>query len=151
MKARILLLNLAIALSICSCAHLVETSDSTSCDHPGGPEDAQSTNLDADIRTMWSVAPKQEGRDWVTSTPEAVLAANRVFNTVKLEGLTRDQMEEKLRFDLRSPEYGYYAPFWPVARQDVPIRIDTGFYGWQFDIHFAPDQKVNGVTRRWIH
>lgn len=120
-------------------------------DHPGGPDGAKSTNLNADIRTMWSVAPKKEGRDWVTATPEAVLAANRVFNTVALRGLNRDQMAKKLRFDLRSSDYGYYAPFWPVARGDLPIRIDTGSYGWQFDVHFNSDQKVTGVTRQWIH
>lgn len=100
---------------------------------------------------MWSVTAKEEGRDWVAATPAAVLAAERVFNSVDLHGMTREAVDLKLRFGLRSPDYGYYAPFWPVARRDLPIRIDTGSYGWQFDVHFGSDQKVRSVTKRWIH
>ncbi|MHA3770564.1 hypothetical protein ACXR0O_03390 [Verrucomicrobiota bacterium sgz303538] len=144
-------LGLLITAGISGCVSREGASGVVVHDDEGGPEGARSANLDADIRTMWSVVAKAEGVTWVAATAEAVLAANRVFNTVDLRGLTRDQVAKKLRFDLRSSEYGYYAPFWLIARGDLPIRIDTGCYGWQFDVHFTPDEKVIGVTRRWIH
>jgi hypothetical protein len=100
---------------------------------------------------MWAVIASGSERGWMASAPDAVPAAARVFNTIDLRGLKRKEVEERLRFDLRSPKYGYYAPFWPVAEDVLPIRIDTGNYGWQFDVHFDSAGQVVGVTRRWIH
>jgi hypothetical protein len=100
---------------------------------------------------MWSVQAKEAGRDWVAATDEAIPAANRVFNTLDLTGLTTEEVEQKLRFDLRSDDYGYYAPFWPISKGVLPIRIDNGFYGWQFDIHFDSQGRVLKVEKRWIH
>lgn len=100
---------------------------------------------------MWSVQPKEEGRDWVMATDEAIDASERVFNTVDLTGQSKDQISTTLRLDLRAENYGYDAPFWPADRSVFPIRIDNGNYGWQFDIHFDTADRVEKVMRRWIH
>lgn len=110
----------------------------------------KSTNLTVDIAAMWSVAPKLEGRDWVASSDAADTAAVRVFNTVNLIGMSREEVSGVLRFDLRSPDYGYVAPFYPVATNVIPIRIDNGRYGWQFDIIMGGSDRVVRVECRGI-
>lgn len=139
-----------VAAGIPSCGMF--TPGSGSFERP--PEEqpgAQSSDLDADIRMMWSVVAPDPGEKWVKASDAAVHASNRVFNTVKLEGLTRTQVRRKLRFDLRSKEYGYISPFWPVKRGVFPVRIDNGFYGWQFNLYFDETGRVREVKKVWIH
>lgn len=87
----------------------------------------------------------------MAATEEAIEASERVFNTIDLRGHTRDEIGNSLRFDLRADDYGYYAPFWPTKRGVFPVRIDNGYYGWQYDIHFDSNDRVDKVLRRWIH
>lgn len=116
----------------------------------GSPSDAKSSDLDADIRMMWSVEAPEPGEKWVKATDDAIHASSRVFNTVKLEGLTRTQVMRKLRFDLRSKKYGYDFPFYPVRKGVLPVRIDNGNYGWQFNIYFDERQRVEVVRKQGI-
>ncbi len=99
---------------------------------------------------MWSVSPKREGREWVASSYEADAAAERVFNTVNLIGLSRDAVTNALRMDMRSKEYGYVLPFYPVSTNVIPVRIDNGNYGWQFNIVINDSNRVVRVEKRGI-
>lgn len=147
---RITLMVLATIL-FGGCAGIGVETDLPSADVVPAENGKRSSSLSRDLRLMWSVQPKEEDRDWVTATDQAIDASERVFNTVDLKGQSTDQIATTLRFDLRAKNYGYYAPFWPVDRGVFPIRIDNGNYGWQFDIHFDNSNHVEKVTRRWIH
>lgn len=109
-----------------------------------------STNLAADIEAMWSVAPMPQGRNWVAASVEADSAALRVFNTVNLIGMSRDEVTRSLRLDLRSKNYGYCAPFYPVSTNALAVRIDNGHYGWQFNVVFGDGDRVIKVERHGI-
>lgn len=113
--------------------------------------DERSTDLEADIRAMWQVGDPEPDRTWVTATSEAIRAANRVFNTVELHGMTLDDAKQILRLDLRAPNYGYIAPFWPVGDNTYPLRFDNGCWGWQFDIIVDEHDCITEVRRTWIH
>jgi len=113
----------------------------------------QSEDLKSDIRTMWGVAPMKEGNTWATATDEAVDASERVFNTLKLTGLSRKEVNDALMVDLRSEDYGYYEPFWSIMdpEQTFLVRIDNGRYGWQYEIVYDENDHVERVERQWIH
>jgi hypothetical protein len=156
-RSNVLFLLPTALLSIAALVGCESTAKSDNRKTPGGPTPVpashgkRSTSLASDLKIMWSVQPKEEGRNWVTATEAAIDASERVFNTVDLRGQTADELGETLRFDLRSQDYGYYAPFWDVNRGVFPIRIDCGNYGWQYDVHFDSQKRVSQVMRRWIH
>jgi hypothetical protein len=118
-------------------------------DSPGGTPGEKSANLQKDIQEMWSVSKGDNG--FTASTNEAISAANRVFNTVDLKGLSKGEISKLLRVDLRSPKYGYIAPFWPVKENTFVLRFDCGLYGWQFDIYLDKKERCKKVERKWIH
>ena len=128
-----------------------ESRSGRTLENPLDAVDETSTDIDQDIHLMWSVHEKQSGQAWVAATDEAILAASRVFNTLDVIGLSPDELTDILRLDLRSPDYGYYAPFWPIPKGVFPIRIDNGLYGWQFDLYFDAQDRVSKVEKRWIH
>lgn len=111
----------------------------------GGEETDTSTDLPADVKIMWSV--DKEGR----SPQEAIEAASRVFNTVKLEGMHRDKIIKLIGDASLRPKGIYNAPFWPVGQGATVCRFDTGFYGWQFTLQFDDKGICKKVTRQWIH
>lgn len=111
----------------------------------------RSENLDEDIKVMWSVAPKKGNRDWCAATLDAIPASDRVFNTVNLVGLTKEEVASKLHFEMRAADYGYYAPFWPVKKGVQVVRIDNGNFGWQFNLIYGPNGRLVRVERQWIH
>lgn len=111
----------------------------------GSPLNAKSTNLEEDLKIMWSVERPDPQSGLTRSTTEAVGAAYRVFNTIDLVGMTRFQVAKKLRFDLRATSYGYQFPFYPVEKNVLPVRIDNGNYGWQYNIIFNAKQRVERV------
>src|SRR5262249_41898417 len=82
-----------------------------------------SSDIPADVKIMWSV--DEAGR----SPQEAIEAASRVFNTVKLEGMHRDKIVKLIGDISLRPDGFYNAPFWPVKKGDMVCRFDTGFYG----------------------
>ncbi len=116
------------------------------------PERVQgkSENLSADVRAMWRVVPL-EGEDFSVSPVSAILASERVFNAVTLEGLDRSEVAKVLRVDLRSDAYGYRAPFWPIPKNSEAYRFDCGNFGWQYTVVYGSDGKAKKVMRQWIH
>lgn len=150
-RIRQIALMLLAPLLFVGCAGIGGEADLPSSEVVPAENGKRSSSLPRDLRLMWSVQPKEAGRDWVMATDEAIDASERVFNTVDLKGQSKDQIAKTLRFQLRAKNYGYYAPFWPADRRVFPIRIDNGNYGWQFDIHFDTADRVEKVMRRWIH
>jgi len=120
-------------------------------DHRGealwGDEGEQDTSsdLEADVLTMWSV--DKEGR----STQAAILAASRVFNTVKLVGMKRGQIVALVGDHSRRPNGKYNFPFWPASDSDLVYRFDNGAYGWQFNVVLNWRGTCTRVERHWIH
>lgn len=110
----------------------------------------KSRNLQADIRKMWRVVPLPE-EDFSVSPVSAIHAAERVFNSVNLRGMSREQVAKRLHLHLRSPQYGYNAPFWPVPKGAQVLRFDCGNFGWQYSIIYGRDGKVKEVKSLWIH
>jgi hypothetical protein len=104
-----------------------------------------SSDIAADVKIMWSVDEK--GR----SPQEAIEAASRVFNTVKLEGMHREKIFKQIGHMSLRPKGIYNRPFWPVAKDELAFRFDTGAYGWQFNLKFDEKEICKTVTRKWIH
>jgi hypothetical protein len=111
--------------------------------------DAQSTNLAKDLQLMWQTRLSSDRRH--VSTPEAVEAASRVFNTVDLMGRSRADIVGKLGDPKNASPSAYNCPFWPVKGNVMVFRFDTGGHGWQFNVHFDQQGKATRVERRWIH
>lgn len=104
-----------------------------------------SDDIAADVQLMWSVNEKG------ASPQEAIDAASRVFNTVKLEGLPRAKVVELIGNSGLRPKGIYNFPFWPVGKDEVAYRFDTGFYGWQFNLKFDDKGTCESISRKWIH
>ena len=112
----------------------------------------KSENLKRDICLMWDVVPARQSKKWRSSSKEAVQASVRIFNSVNIIGLNRTDVAKAIRLDLRSKDYGYIRPFWPPPANAQVIRIDTGRFGWQFNIVYdSPNGRVIRVERIWIH
>jgi hypothetical protein len=125
-------------------------STSTGFNHLGkivndNKETDTSADIAADVKIMWSVDKK--GR----SPQEAIEAASRVFNTVKLEGMHRDKIIKLIGDTSLRPKGIYNAPFWPTGKDDMVCRFDTGAYGWQFNLQFDEKSLCKTVSRKWIH
>jgi hypothetical protein len=105
----------------------------------GSPPRTQSTNLNADLKLMW----RTSGR---VSTPEAIKAAERVFATVELVGLKRDEVIDLLG-DARtaSDSYNSNVPFYPTKRSDLVYRFDNGAFGCQYNVKFGWNGRVRRV------
>ena len=120
-------------------------------------EDGQSTDLAADIKLMWQTEPLKgqhdpsHGKGPRASTDAAIQAASRVFNTVNLVGLTREEVVAKLGDPRTSNDSIYNFPFWPARWAGLVYRFDTGSHGWQFNVYFGWTGKVRKVERLWIH
>jgi hypothetical protein len=104
-----------------------------------------SSDLPADVKLMWSV--DNAGR----SPEEAIEAASRVFNTVKLVGMDRDEVFKQIGNHSHRPKGIYNFPFLPRDRDEIVYRFDNGRYGWQFNVKFDEKRTCTGVTRLWIH
>jgi hypothetical protein len=123
----------------------------------GDDEQGPSVDLAADLKLMWQTQPLRStpdpshGKNPKGSTPEAIDAASRVFKTVKLLGLTREEVVAKIGDPRTSNDSIYNFPFWPVSRGAMVYRFDTGSYGWQFNLYFDAQGKVRKVQRLWIH
>jgi len=125
--------------------------------HPGDYNPAaKSLNLGRDINLMWqtkrlrSSGDPTHGPNPHASTNRAINAASRVFNTVSLQGKTRDEVVALLGDPKASNNSIYNFPFWPAPQGAMVYRFDSGAYGWQFNITFEDDKVVN-VKREWIH
>ncbi|HEX4609528.1 MAG TPA: hypothetical protein VH092_15120 [Urbifossiella sp.] len=118
-------------------------------------EDGPSDDLASDLKLMWETGPMtwvadHASRSKLASTPEAIHAASRVFNTVELMGKTRTEVATLLGDPKSSSKSIYNFPFWPLPEGAMVYRFDTGAYGWQFNV-VLEDDKVIRVERHWIH
>ena len=125
-------------------------STSTELNHLGkivddSKETDISSDIAADVKLMWSV--DKDG----CSSQEAIEAASRVFNTVKVEGMDRDKISKLIGDTSLRPKGIYNAPFWPTGKGDTVCRFDTGFYGWQFTLKFDENGICTAVVRKWIY
>jgi hypothetical protein len=84
------------------------------------------------------------------SSDRAVNAASRVFNTVNLSGMTREEVIKTLGDPAKASNSIYNFPFYPVRKGNLVYRFDNGSSGWQFDIEFDEAGKVRNVTRLGI-
>src|SRR5262249_37348007 len=112
---------------------------------PSQEETDKSDDLQADIRTMWSI--DKNGR----STQEAIHAASRVFNTVHLTGMNREDISMLIGDDSFRAKGRYNTAFWPAEGKGLVYRFDCGYYGWQFNLRFDNRGECDGVKRIWIH
>ncbi|MBI1914000.1 MAG: hypothetical protein HYS12_04590 [Planctomycetes bacterium] len=109
-----------------------------------------SHDLDADRQAMWRTVPSRRS-DFEVSPVSAINAAARLFAAVKLEGKTKNEVEQAIGYQPR-PRYGYNFPFWPVRNPaTVVYRFDCGYFGWQFNLRFDTRRRVEAIERRWIH
>jgi hypothetical protein len=118
-------------------------------------EDGPSADLATDRQMMWHTRPLTWASDPAArtkraSTPEAIEAASRVFNTVELVGLTPDEVVGRLGDPRAASDSIYNFPFWPPPDGAMVYRFDTGAYGWQFNV-VIEDDRVAWVERHWIH
>jgi hypothetical protein len=108
-----------------------------------------------DVKLMWetshihgntgSNAPNQQG-----SSERAVKAAGRVFSTLPLVGMTRQQVLETLGDPKTSSDSIYNFPFYPPTPGALVYRFDTGSGGWQFDLVLNDHDVVTKVVTRGI-
>jgi hypothetical protein len=82
---------------------------------------------------------------------EAVKAASRVFDTVNLVGLTREEVIARIGDPTTSSDSIYNFPFYPGPPGGMVYRFDTGSHGWQFNLDLDEKGKVSKVERLWIH
>jgi hypothetical protein len=120
------------------------------------PDDglAKSMDLQGDLRLMWRTRRLErtaaEGTVRRASTPRAINATSRVFNTVPLVGLTAEEVIAQLGDPRRSSDSVYNFPFYPAPPGVMVYRFDTGSWGWQFNLHFDVLGKVQKVERLGI-
>jgi hypothetical protein len=124
---------------------------------PNDNPEATSTDLEADLERMWRTRrlrgqhDPSHGKGPRASTPAAINAASRVFNTVNLVGLTDEEVVARIGHPRNSSDSIYNFPFYPGPPGGMVYRFDTGSYGWQFNLHLDEKGKVSKVERLWIH
>ena len=126
--------------------------------HPGQVGDGEkSSDLATDIRLMWETQKlggtpdPTHGPHPRSSTDQAINAASRVFNTVELVGMTREEVVALLGDPKSSSDSIYNFPFWPAPKGSLVYRFDCGAYGWQFNVVQGAGGRVREVERHWIH
>ena len=119
--------------------------------------DGVSDDLATDVKLMWRTkalegdAGPNAGTNPKASTDDAIKAASKVFNTVNLDGKTREEVVALLGDPKTSNDSIYNFPFWPAPRGSMVYRFDCGSYGWQFNVIFGLRGCVTEVRRHWIH
>jgi hypothetical protein len=119
----------------------------------------KSSDLPADLKRMWETGllggtpDETHGPNPRASTVRAINAAHRVFNTVELVGKTREEVIALLGDPTSSSDSLYRSPyaFWPHPPDVMVYSFTNGAYGWQFNIAFDREGRVNNVERLWIH
>lgn len=110
---------------------------------------ATSSNLSRDIKRMWETE-----RLWNSSlggsSNRAILAASRVFNSVSLLGLTRNDVLTKLGDPATASDSCYANCTAPAPPGSLVYRFDNGAWGWQFTVIFDDNSRVSRVDRLGI-
>jgi hypothetical protein len=104
----------------------------------GTRHDTRSDDLATDLKLMWETANG-------ASTPAAIGAAERVFATVELIGLTREEVVSRLGDPQTSSDSRYNFPFYPAGRRALVYRFDNGAWGCQYNVWFGWNGKVRRV------
>jgi hypothetical protein len=110
---------------------------------PALPPERQSKNLESDLKLMWQTEDRR-------SINKAILTAHRVFGTVQLIGLTRDEVIALLGDPRTTDTPQHNIPWYPAGRRELVYRFDNGFSGSQFNIKFDWKGKVRRVERLGI-
>lgn len=104
----------------------------------------RSANLEADLKLMWVTSGQ-------ASTTEAVRAANRVFATVELGGLSRSEVMALLGAPRTSSDSRYSVGCYPSCRRDLVYCFNNGYGGGsQYNVKFDWRGKVRRVQFRGI-
>jgi hypothetical protein len=106
-----------------------------------------STDLRSDIELMWETERHVAGV--IGSSEKAIAAAERVFNTVELRGLTKQGVLALLGDPAIRNKTNYAPKTYPPERQLV-YYFDTGNHGMGIDIHFNRSGRVNRVRRHYV-
>jgi hypothetical protein len=115
------------------------------CD-PGEPDatdlevnpENRSKDLEQDRKLMWET---RDGR----STEDALRPASRVFNTIELIGLTRDEVLAQLGDPRATGTPQHSIPWFDAGWRDLVYRFDNGAYGTQYNIKFDWRGRVRRV------
>lgn len=119
-------------------------------------DDTKSTDLQGDIKMMWETQQLKgnpdpsHGPNPRSSTNRAIDAASRVFNTIVLIGKTREETIALLGNPVKSNDSIYNFPFYPAPERSLVYRFDNGAYGWQFNIIFNGNGKIQEIQRKGI-
>jgi hypothetical protein len=110
-----------------------------------------STNINADRERMWQTVPSigYPRSNFEVSPVSAINAAGRVFATIELRGKTAAEVANELGERPR-PGYGYDFPFYPTEKGIMVFRFDCGSFGWQFNLVFDAEGRVQSVERHGI-
>ena len=113
-----------------------------------GPQwHGQSKNVPADVRAMWKTQPLESRPKEFASTERAIDAADRVFATVHLIGLTRPQVIALVGDPRTSSNSTYNFPWFPPPKGALVYRFDTGAGGFQFNVLFDGHGLVRKIER----
>jgi hypothetical protein len=96
---------------------------------------------------MWETTSIKSGR---ASTHRATEAAKRFFDKHDLRGKTRAEVIATAGDPKTSNKSIYNFPFYPVEPGVMVYRFDTGYGGWQFNIHFDSGDRAIEVSQKGI-
>lgn len=108
---------------------------------------SRSSDITADVHQMWETQPWGSRPREHASSECAIDAADRVFSTVQLRGMTKSQVIALLGDPQRSSRITYNFPFYPAPPAALVYRFDTGNHGWQFNVLFDQHGVVQQVQR----
>jgi hypothetical protein len=153
-RVAITIYSIVPLVAVVGCDGSVATTISTG----GSANSAGATSVDlpGDLKLMWETQPlpgqhdPSHGPNPFASTERAILAANRVFNTVQLLGKTQAEIIADLGDPATSSNSIYNFPFYPPPLGALVYRFDTGAGGYQFNVIFDDDGKSSELQRNGI-
>ena len=103
----------------------------------------------SDIKLMWETIPMSDPHQRASSR-RATEAARRVFLTVPIVGLTLPEVIQLLGDPKTASRSVYNFPFYPIPKNSIAYRFDTGMGGWQFNLLHDRNGRVTKVIPQGI-
>jgi hypothetical protein len=108
-------------------------------------EQDKCTNIVEDIKLMWSVVDDGIFEGW--STQESVYAASRVFNTLKVVGMNRNEIISQIGDTTRRPNGKSNGSFFPTDIREMVYSFNRGNGGWEFHLEFNEQGMCTKLRR----